>query len=150
MRVPLALQSTRAPCQLHRFVEQPIEHRVDAPASRDDRLGPRDVIGQIVALMLVRLRHDACTNIADLVGDLDQFCSRRFPRCVDNLFLAALLLRQRHVVSHLDHERCDALAEFLRQLRMLVYEAHDREMDKIVALSKRRGFISALPVHSVV
>jgi hypothetical protein len=35
---------------------------------------------------------------------------------IDYLLLPALLLRQGHIVSHLDHEGCDALAELLRQL----------------------------------
>ena len=47
---------------------------------------------------------------------LINFAPGRFPRGIDDLFVAALRLRQGHVVGHLDHQRCDALAEFLRQL----------------------------------
>ena len=67
----------------NRLVEFRIEPGVAATATRDDLLGPVGVIDQIVALLLSRIAMNARTDIADLVGDLDQLRAGRFVGRID-------------------------------------------------------------------
>jgi hypothetical protein len=89
---------------------------IDAAAARDDLLGPVDVIGEVRALFRTRVGVDARADIADLVGDLDEFSVRRLVRSVLDLLLPTLRFGKRHVVGHLHNQRSDTLAEFFREL----------------------------------